>query len=74
VTLMGWNENFERKTKNTAGSSRLAIAASACESDVHAMVDLLSELHVLLEEYAPAWYGQDLHDRIDGALRSAGTR
>ena len=30
----------------------------------------LKELHSLMEEYAPAWCPQELHDRIEKVLRS----
>lgn len=74
MTTIGWNENFERKGRQTTSDSRFAIASSPSESDVHALTDLLSELQCLLEDYAPAWYNEDLHNRIDAAVRAAGPR
>jgi len=74
VTTTGWNENFERKNRHTTSDSRFAIATSPSESDMHAVGDLLCELQGLLEEYAPAWYSEDLHNRIEAAVRAAGSR
>jgi hypothetical protein len=30
---------------------------------------VLQELHVLLEDYSPAWFSQEQHERTEGALR-----
>jgi hypothetical protein len=38
----------------------------AVEREVAA--DVLAELRALLEEYAPVWYGQDQHERVDSVL------
>ena len=32
---------------------------------------LLAEVGQLLEEYAPVWFSEDLHDRLQAALRDA---
>jgi hypothetical protein len=74
VTITGWNESFERKTRHTPSNSRFAIATSPSESDVRAVTNLLIELQGLLEEYAPAWYSEDLHNRIQAAVGTAGSR
>lgn len=74
MTTTGWNENFERRARHTPTASRLAIATSHSESDVRTLTDLLSELHDVLEEYAPAWYDEDLHHRIEAALHFASSR
>lgn len=31
--------------------------------------NLLTDLYELLEEYAPAWYSKELHDRLSAALK-----
>lgn len=31
--------------------------------------DALREMYDLLEQYAPAWYPQELHDRVSSILR-----
>jgi hypothetical protein len=36
--------------------------------DVEAVVHLLSELHKLLTEYAPRWYTEDMHARLNETL------
>jgi hypothetical protein len=71
VTTTGWNENTERRTRHSTSASRFAIATTPSEPEVHALTDLLSEVQDLLDEYAPAWYGEDLHNRIEAALRMA---
>ena len=71
VNTTGWNQNLERRTRHAA-SGGIVIAPS--ESEVHALTDLLSELHDLLDEYAPAWYSEDLHNRIEATLRSVRSR
>lgn len=38
----------------------------AVEREVAA--DALAELRALLEEYAPVWYAQDQHERVDSVL------
>jgi hypothetical protein len=32
-------------------------------------IEVFAELYELLEEYRPAWYGEDLHARAQDALR-----
>jgi hypothetical protein len=39
----------------------------AVEREVAA--DVLAELRSLLEEYAPAWYAEDQHQRVDSVLQ-----
>ena len=34
------------------------------------LADALTELHRLLEEYAPSWYTQKHHEKVQAALRS----
>jgi hypothetical protein len=33
------------------------------------MTETLRELYDLLEEYAPAWYPQQLHEKVESLLR-----
>jgi len=35
--------------------------------------DVLAELHVLLEDYAPPWYTERLHERTEQVLRMLGS-
>lgn len=74
VTTTGWNENVERRARHTASTSRFAIVTTPSESDVHSLTELLLEVQGLLEEYAPAWYSEDLHNRIEAALRPVRAR
>jgi len=48
--------------RNTFGSQSLPAAGSA------EMNAVLRELFELLEDYAPAWYTEDLHNRAASAL------
>lgn len=32
-------------------------------------VEVLAELYTLMEDYAPAWYPEELHDQAEAALR-----
>ena len=74
MATTGWNENVERKGRHTTSASGFGIATSPSESDMHVVTDLLCELQGLLEEYAPAWYSEDLHDRIQAAVGASGSR
>jgi hypothetical protein len=38
--------------------------------DKAAAFEVFSELFELLEDYAPTWYGEDLHHRAEAALRA----
>ena len=32
-------------------------------------IEVFAELYELLEQYSPAWYGEDLHERVQDELR-----
>jgi len=32
-------------------------------------VEIFAEMFSLIEDYAPAWYSEELHDRAEAALR-----
>ncbi|HTP68487.1 MAG TPA: hypothetical protein VMJ35_06245 [Dongiaceae bacterium] len=36
--------------------------------------EVFAELFALLEDYAPAWYSEDLHDRAEAALETLQTQ
>ena len=38
------------------------------------IADVLSELYNLLEQYAPPWYTQELHEKVKTALQEAKSR
>ncbi len=44
-----------------------SVAQIAAQEQV---TQLLAELSILLEEYAPAWYPQELQNRVEQTLRS----
>jgi hypothetical protein len=46
--------------------------ASEMERDLKQIADALWELHVLLEQYAPAWYTQQYDEKAASALRAVG--
>jgi hypothetical protein len=35
-------------------------------------IDVFQEIYKLLEDYAPAWYSEELHGRTEAALRIFG--
>ena len=43
----------------------------ALQSSTAALVEALTELYELLEQYAPMWYTKKHHDKALAALRSA---
>jgi hypothetical protein len=65
---MNYSE-FERRVEQDARRVDPSAAEGRPEtSQVHA-ADVLAELSVLLEEYAPSWYSEKLRHRILAALR-----
>jgi hypothetical protein len=69
---------MERKLGTKGKTQRQHFSVRGCYSGIRIgcaeLADLLSELQGLLEDYAPAWYSEDLHRRIETALRSTTTR
>jgi hypothetical protein len=63
--VMGSNEHRTLKSK---GSSQILNFNSAGELEPTRLVDALSELHDLLEAYAPSWYTEEHHDKVLAAL------
>lgn len=66
--VMGSNEHRTLKSKNSPGSSQILNFNSAAELEPTRLVDVLSELHDLLEAYAPSWYTEEHHDKVLAAL------
>ena len=60
------NNNLQHRTER---SFQLAEPESGMEVDRVRLLDALEELHRLLEEYAPAWYTQEHHEKAEAALR-----
>lgn len=65
TSIMGSNGNRELKSKN---SPSLLPYKSDTELDRTRLVDALSQLHDLLEEYAPSWYTEQHHEQVTAAL------
>ena len=66
--VMGSNEHRTLKSKNSPGPSQILNFNSAAELEPTRLVDALSELHDLLEAYAPPWYTEEHHDKVLAAL------
>ena len=69
ISYMGSNGTRTLKSKNPAGPSTLLKYESMADLDRARLVDALSELHDLLEEYAPSWYTQEHHEKAVAALQ-----
>jgi len=65
TSVMGSNGNSTLKSKSRAG---LLDYKSEVELDRARLAEALSELHDLLEEYAPSWYTQEHHEKATTAL------
>ena len=65
TSIMGSNGNGTLKSKSRAG---LLDYKSEVELDRARLVEALSELHDLLDEYAPSWYTQEHHEEAMAAL------
>ena len=53
------------ETEFSAPGRRVPAAESDC-------AEVIAELHGLLEAYAPVWYTERLHLRVENALRTTG--
>ena len=67
-SFMGSDGNRTLKSKNSADPSELLSYKSETELDRTRLVDLLAELQNLLEQYAPAWYTEEHHEKAIAAL------
>jgi hypothetical protein len=67
--VMGSNEQRTLKSKNSPGPSQMLNFDSVAKLEPTRLVDALSELHDLLEAYAPSWYTEEHHDKVLAALR-----
>lgn len=63
------NNNLQHRAE---GMFQLSESDSEMELDRVRLADALSELHRLLEDYAPSWYTQKHHEKAVAALRAAG--
>ena len=69
TSFMGSNGNRALKSKSLADRPQLLNYEAGAELDRGRLVDALSELHDLLEQYAPSWYTQEHHEKALAALR-----
>jgi len=67
--VMGSNGHRTSKSKNPPGGSQILNFKSGAELEPARLVDALSELHDLLEAYAPSWYTEEHHDKVMAVLR-----
>ena len=67
LIVMGSTGNGELHDK--AESSFSSLHENANQSERTRLVEALSELQSLLEEYAPSWYTEKHHRKAESALR-----
>jgi len=68
TSFMGSNENRTLKSKNPPEPSHLSHYEPEGELDRARLVEALSKLQDLLEEYAPSWYTEEHHKKAMAAL------
>lgn len=66
LTEMGQTGN--RTPQNKSDSSFSSANDNETSLDRKRLVELLSELNNLLEDYSPCWYTEEQHRRIESAL------
>jgi len=69
TTFMASNGNSTSKSENSPSPSQLVNYKSETELDHARLVDVLSELQNLLEQYAPCWYTEKHHEKALAALQ-----
>ena len=66
---------LERAGSTATGNVRNRIEnRSEVEQRPTRIADVLGELYNLLEQYAPSWYTQELHEKVKTALQEAESR
>jgi hypothetical protein len=68
-SFIGSDGNRTLNSKNSPDSSELLSYKPETELDRTRLVDLLAELQDLLEQYAPAWYTEEHHEKAIAALQ-----
>lgn len=67
----GKNVILHRSEKpNLTTFSTKAKASPVADMEKEQLIEVLSLLHGLLEEYAPSWYTQELHQKAEAALKA----
>jgi hypothetical protein len=68
TTVMGSNGR-PPEVRNSETSFKVLSRARMAELDPVALAEALFSTYNLLEEYAPSWYTQAHHDKMESALR-----
>jgi len=68
LIVMGQTGNRIPQSKAESGISSLSDHETPSERK--RLVEVLSELHNLLEDYAPTWYTKEHHRRVELALHT----
>lgn len=55
---------------NLTTFSQKGKASQVADMEKEQLIEVLSLLHGLLEEYAPSWYTQELHQKAEAALKA----
>jgi len=69
TSFMGSNGDRTLKGKDSSSPSQFLDYKSETELDRARLVDVLSELQNLLEQYAPSWYTERHHEKALAALQ-----
>ena len=68
TTIMGSNGNRAVHGRDQEARSKTMSRTSNTQLDPKQLAEALSDLHDLLEEYAPTWYTQEHHEKVVLAL------
>ena len=68
LIVMGETGNRTPESKAVAGSS--SVNDSETPAERKRLVEVLSELRNLLEDYSPSWYTEEHHRRVELALHT----
>lgn len=68
TTVMGSKDNGSVHGKDQEARSKLMSRTSNAQLDPQQLAEALSDLHDLLEEYAPSWYTHEYHEKAVLAL------
>ena len=71
ASFMG--SNGHRMSDPKRNSPGLQASGSEAERQRSRLVDALSDLHDLLEQYGPAWYTEEHHEKAELALLAVRT-
>ena len=69
-TIMGAHVNRSPNGRNSAPPIKAGSRASDWARDPELLAEALTDLYELLEEYAPSWYTQEHHEKVEAALYS----